>query len=205
MTSAPEEMPPVNPRAEARKSKILRAAQKVFAQKGFYEATISDVAKEAGISDATIYEYFSSKEDLLFSIPGETARDALRNMKYILAHIMDTPNKVHAIIYSYLNFYKENPDYAAIAMLILKQNKKFLDTEYYSDVRELARLVFEVIKQGIQNGELRGDIDPFIVRSMILGAIEHLIIRWLLLGKPEDPVSYSKPIADTILKGILTK
>jgi len=192
-----------SPKIEARRSKIIRAAQKVFAQKGFYEATISDVAREAGISDATIYEYFTSKEELLFSIPGETARDALKNMKNILDHIIDTPNKIHAIIYAFLSFYRDNPDYASIAMLILKQNNNFLETQVYQDIRQLARLIYEVIQCGMDQGELRKDIDPLVVRSVILGSIEHLVIRWLMLGKPNDPVIYSKEIADIILKGVM--
>jgi len=61
-------------KSELRKQEILTAAEKVFAKKGFHQATISDVSREAGLSEATIYEYFSSKEELLFSIPGETAK-----------------------------------------------------------------------------------------------------------------------------------
>jgi len=52
-------------RSEARKEQIFKAAEKVFAKKGFHEATISEVAREAGLSDATICEYFSTKEELL--------------------------------------------------------------------------------------------------------------------------------------------
>ncbi len=189
-------------RAGARRSQIIKAAEKVFAQKGFHDSTIADVAKEAGISEATIYEYFSSKEDILFSIPGETAKDALSHMKNILEHIQDTKNKIYAIIYAFLNFYERNPDYAAIAMLILKPNKRFLETQAYEDVRQLTRLILEVIKEGIDSGELRKDIDPFVVRSIILGSIEHVTVRWLLLGKPESPPKAAKAICDYILNGI---
>ena len=46
---------------EARREQILKSAEKVFSEKGFQNSTISDVAKETGVSDTTIYEYFSSK------------------------------------------------------------------------------------------------------------------------------------------------
>ena len=61
-----------NPRKGAA---ILRAAEHIFAKKGFQAATVSDIAKKAKVSEATIYEYFSSKEELLFSIPAETIRE----------------------------------------------------------------------------------------------------------------------------------
>ena len=52
----------------AKRAAILKAAEKILAQKGFHEATISDIAKKAEVSEATIYDYFSSKEELLFSM-----------------------------------------------------------------------------------------------------------------------------------------
>ena len=52
----------------AKRAAVLKAAENIFAQKGFYEATISDIAKKAEVSAATISDYFSSKEEPLFSI-----------------------------------------------------------------------------------------------------------------------------------------
>jgi len=56
-------------KANARKEQILKAAERIFAQKGFHEATVSEIAKEARVSEGTIYEHFSTKEGLLFTIP----------------------------------------------------------------------------------------------------------------------------------------
>ena len=49
-------------------SKIIRAATKVFAKKGFFNARISDIAKEAKVADGTIYLYFNNKYDMLLSV-----------------------------------------------------------------------------------------------------------------------------------------
>ncbi|MBS3808751.1 MAG: helix-turn-helix transcriptional regulator, partial [Desulfobacterales bacterium] len=54
---------------------IVKAAEHIFARKGFQAATVADIAKKAKVSEATIYEYFSSKEELLFAIPAETIRE----------------------------------------------------------------------------------------------------------------------------------
>ncbi|MBN1104765.1 MAG: TetR/AcrR family transcriptional regulator [Deltaproteobacteria bacterium] len=189
-------------KSETRKEQILRAAEQVFAQKGFQEATVSDVARKAGLSDATIYEYFPSKEELLFSIPGQTARRSRESMEHLLNHIRGASNKIRAIIYGYLWFYETHPDYAAVAMLVLKQNRNFLKTAAYEDVRELTRLILRVIEEGIAGGEFRPDINPYVVRSAILGAIEHLVIRGVLLGIPENLVELVDPLTDLIVAGI---
>jgi AcrR family transcriptional regulator len=196
---------PSQKRAEARKQQILRAAERVFARKGFQEATISDVARAAKVSDATIYEYFPSKEELLFSIPGETARRGKENIESVLKLIRGTADKVRVIIYDYMWFYKTHPDYASVAMLILKQNRKFLETAAYQDVRELSRLILKVIQEGLDNGEIRAGIDPYLVRSVILGTIEHMVIRWVLLGKPQNLEDFVDPLTDLIMGGIESK
>jgi AcrR family transcriptional regulator len=53
---------------DLKRSKILDAATKIFAEKGYQYATISDIAKEAGISTGLLYSYFKNKLDLLLSV-----------------------------------------------------------------------------------------------------------------------------------------
>lgn len=185
-----------------RKEQILQAAEQVFARKGYHDSTISDVARQAKVSDATIYEYFSSKEDLLFSLPGETARRGKENLEQVLPFIRSHADKIRAFVYNHLNFYQNNPDYASVALLILKPNRKFAETEAYRDVQDLSRVLIRVIEEGMAAGEFRADLDPFLVRSIILGSIEHLVIRQVLLGKPEDLVTLVDPLTDLIVGGI---
>jgi AcrR family transcriptional regulator len=193
---------PSQKRLKARKEQILKAAGKVFAKKGFHEATISEIAREAGLSDATIYEYFPTKEELLFSIPRETTRRGMERMEGYLNFIRGAGNKIRAIIYHYLWFYQNEPDYASVVMLVLKQNRKFLETEEYQIIRDGFRGILTVIDEGIASGEFRPDTDPYLVRQLILGTMEHIVIRWLLLGKPKDLTEYADPLTDMITKGI---
>jgi TetR/AcrR family transcriptional regulator, fatty acid metabolism regulator protein len=192
----------VQRKSTIRKEKILKAAERIFAQKGFQETTISDVAQEAGVSDATIYEYFTSKEELLFSIPGETARKGKEVIELHLKYIRGAANKLRAVIYHYLEFYQREPDYASVAMLILKQNRKFLETKVYQDVREMSRLIIHVINEGVSSGEFKPNIDPNLARSMILGTIEHMVIRSILLGKPKNLLDFVDPLTDLLVDGL---
>ena len=57
-------------RGEMRRHAIMQAAAEVFGEKGYGGATISEIAGKAGIAEASIYQYFKSKEDLLLSVPG---------------------------------------------------------------------------------------------------------------------------------------
>ena len=54
---------------EARKDNLIDAALRVFAEKGYSDTTMTDIARKAGVSTPVLYEYFKTKEDLLFAIP----------------------------------------------------------------------------------------------------------------------------------------
>ena len=181
---------------------ILRAAERIFAKKGFQAATISDIAKKAGVSEATIYEYFSSKEELLFSIPAETIRAYQEKNREILPYIQGAANKLRFLIHRHLYLYADSPDYSNVVMLILKGNRNFLKTEAYKIVQSSARNYIQVLEEGIQNGEFRSDIQPHLVRAMIWGTIEHSVTRKSLLGKPSDLLALADEIFNTIFRGI---
>jgi TetR/AcrR family fatty acid metabolism transcriptional regulator len=189
-------------KSEARKEQILTAAERIFAGKGFADATVSEVAREAGLSDATIYEYFSSKEELLFSIPLQTTRKAAQELHTHLDYIRGAVNKIRGIIYGYLSFYQNHPDYASVLMLILKQNRKFLETEAYQLIREVSRMITRVLEEGIACDEFKPDTDPYLVRAVILGTIEHSVITWLLLGRPQNLLELADPLTDIVIEGI---
>jgi AcrR family transcriptional regulator len=190
------------PKNPAKRLAIIKAAEKVFALKGFHETPIADVAKEAGVSEATIYEYFLSKEDLLFSIPEETIRIYRDENLEILPYIRGAANKLRAVIHRHLSLYADNSDYANVVMLILKGNRNFIKTEAYKVVQSAARITTDILEEGIRTGEFRADLQPYLARAMIWGTIEHLVIRRGLLGKPADLLSLADEITRTILEGI---
>ena len=189
-------------KSQTRRAQILAAAERVFSLKGFPDATISDVAREASVSDATIYEYFPSKEELLFSIPGDTTAKGNEILEFHLNYVRGAANKIRSLIYHYVSFYQHHPDYASVAMLTLKTNRKFLETEAYQRVREGARVILRVIKEGIDSGEFKPETDPYLVRSVIIGTIEHIVIRWLLLERGENMLEAVDPLTDLIIDGM---
>ena len=181
---------------------ILRAAEHILAKKGFQAATISDIAKKAKVSEATIYEYFSSKEELLFSIPAETIKEYQDKNREILPHIQGAANKLRFLIYRHLGLYADKPDYATVVMLMLKGSRNFLKTDAYKIVQSSARNYIQVLEEGVQNGEFRNDIQPYLVRAMIWGTIDHLVTRKSLLGRPDDLLAHAENIFNTLFSGI---
>ena len=183
-------------------SSIIDAALKVFGEKGYYNATISEIARKAGVSEATIYEYFGSKEDLLFAIPGEITSQAVEFLESMSPYIKGAENKIRAIAYGYFNLYKDNPDYSSLVLLDLKHNRKFTEAESYQAVKRAAGFILKAIEEGMESGEFRRDIDPYLIRSMILGTLEHIFFRWHLKGRKEEIADFVDPMMDILTRGI---
>ncbi len=181
---------------------ILEAALQVFGERGFEATTISAIAKEADISDATFYEYFDSKEEVLFSIPEIYTRRELERMQEIARYIHSPTEKLRVIIQGYLEFYEQNRMYTSVALLTLKGNRNFLKAPAYAVVREASRSIVEAFEEGVAAGVFRDDIDGYLVRNMVLGFIEHLTIQWLLVGRLESISGYRDTIFEMVLKAI---
>ncbi len=190
---------------KSNREKIMEAAVQVFAEKGFQESTISEISRAAGVADATIYEYFGGKEDLLFSISEMVTQHAIDLTTEVFPFLRDPVSRLRAHVQITIMAYEQNPQYAAVGMLELKTNRRFHMSESYKTVQQGAHLWLDTIKEGIEAGVFRKDIDPYLMRSMLLGAIEHLCTRKHLLGLPADLTQYIDPIVDLILEGARVK
>ncbi len=188
-----------------KKIAILEGALKVFGEKGFEATTITAICKSAKIADATLYEYFESKEDVLFSIAEFYTRQHLDNMIRVSHFIHNTREKMRLVIQSYLEFYEDNPLYSSVALLNLKGSRNFLKSPAYQVVREASGSIVNAVKEGIEKDVYRDDVDPYLVRNMVLGFIEHLTIQWLLVKRPEKISVFRDTVFDMVMKSIEKK
>ena len=83
---------------------IIKASESIFSEKGFYKSTISDISQALGIGEATIYEYFQNKEDLLFNIPAERTESLVNSLNIKLESKEEAENKLRKFVWHYLSF-----------------------------------------------------------------------------------------------------
>ena len=195
-------------RTKTRKDRIMDAALRIFAEKGFQNATITEISKEAGVSEATIYEYFGTKEDLLFAIPEKISNEGFADMERILPFISSVEGHLRAMLKGYIQLYQSNPHYSALVLLQLMSNKRFRQTAAHAAIRRSAHNLLDCIREGIANGTFKKDANPYLIRSMLLGTIEHLFIHWHMQGMPQREPSLLDmldPFIEIVLDGIRTK
>ena len=185
-----------------KETNIIEGALKVFGEKGFEDTTIAAISKAAKISEPTLYEYFASKEDVLFAIPNLYTRRELERIADIVHYVHSPIEKIRTIIQAYLEFYENNRLYTSVALLTLKGNRKFMKSPAYAVIKESTRHIVEVFTEGVNAGIFREDIDAYLVRNMVMGFIEHLTIQWLLVGRPEKISDYRDKIFDMVIRAI---
>ncbi len=172
-------------RTKTRKDRIMDAALHIFAEKGFQNATITEISKEAGVSEATIYEYFGTKEDLLFAIPEKISNDGYAEMERVMPFIKGVEGRIRAMLQGYFELYQSNPHYSALVLLQLMSNKRFRQTAAHAAIRRSAHNLLICIREGIADGTFKKDANPYLIRSILLGTIEHLFIHWHMQGMPK--------------------
>src|SRR4030043_1265068 len=165
---------------ESTKNRIIEAAKKLFADQGYQKATVVDISRQAGLSEAALYEYFQGKEDLLLTIPDLWVSNLIQDLERQLFGIKGCVNKLRKYLWWYFRRVEEAPLDAKIVYLFLKTNANFMNTEVYSNVKLLYAYLLDIFEEGIKIGEMRPDLNPRIARNIFIGTMEHIITLWLL-------------------------
>ena len=184
------------------KERILAGAAKVFAEQGFASTTISQVARESGVSEASIYEYFKGKEDLLLTIPSEKIAEVASLIEDHLFGIKSALGQLRKFVWVYVRHMTVNPTHARIALVHLKTNKGFMGTDAYRVVQQFYGKITEIIELGQKTGEIKPHMSPYIARALIVGAIEHIAVRWLLKDCSYDLLEQLEQVYDLIEEAI---
>src|SRR5258707_3367636 len=91
-----------------KRARILAAAERIFARHGFFAARVSEIAKEAGVADGTIYLYFKSKDDLLISLFENRMRQVNDVLRRAIADRAPA-EQLRAFIRAYLQLVSDEP------------------------------------------------------------------------------------------------
>lgn len=158
--------------------KIIRAATKVFAKKGFFNARISDIAKEAKVADGTIYLYFNNKFDILLSVFEQEIGKLIEHVSVLLDKETSSKAKLEIFIANHLQEMKKNRYLAEVIHIELRQTSKLIREYRKNKFNEYLDIIGAIIVQGQEDGTFRKNIQPDIARLIIFGALDEIAICW---------------------------
>jgi TetR/AcrR family fatty acid metabolism transcriptional regulator len=190
------------PLRHAKRERILEAATRVFALRGYHGARVSDIAAEAGIAYGLVYHYFKNKEEILETI----FEDRWNAFLHVVDRVADGPGgaaeKLHALAGLILYAYRRRPDWVKLLVFEIQRSSRFSEPEQIRAVGRLFQSVARVVRAGQEGGELRRDLDPEVVCLAFIGALETMITSQVLgvMRLPEDPEASDDRTVRTVIE-----
>ncbi|TKB27694.1 TetR/AcrR family transcriptional regulator [Desulfopila sp. IMCC35006] len=165
-------------KAENKHSKIISAATKVFAKKGFFTARISDIAKEAKVADGTIYLYFNNKYDILLSVFEEEVGKIVEKTTKLLSNEEDPRKMLEIFTVQHLTAMKKNKNLAEVIQIELRQTHKVINEYRNNKFSEYIGIIANIIKKGQQTGVYRADVKPDLAKRIFFGSLDEVSRVW---------------------------
>ena len=192
----PIKVPAASTRIADKREAILRAAIKVFANKGFFNSKVADIAGEAGIADGTVYLYFKSKDEILHSIFDRGMETFISEGRQELEGIDSPEERLCRIAEMHLERLGADREMAIVFQVELRGSTKFMQEFSAAGFHDYLEIIRETIDDGQRSGAFRTDIKPIVASKILYGALDEMVTNWIL-SKKKYPLA---PMAGEVLK-----
>jgi TetR/AcrR family fatty acid metabolism transcriptional regulator len=202
MRSARSLNPPTRPPVSDKREAILRAATKVFAESGYFNSKVADVARVAGVADGTVYLYFKSKEEILRSIFDRGVGEVLAEARARISAVADPREKLREIARLHLERLGANRDLAIVFQVELRGSTKFMEEFSAAGLAEYLRLIRETFEEGQRAGVFRAGLNAKLVAKVLFGALDEMATNWILSRRRYKLAPMADTVLDIILDGV---
>jgi len=189
---------------QLRKSDILNAAERIFALRGFYQATMQDIAREAQYAIGTVYLYFKDKDSLYLSLLDEKLQDLFSIIEEEVKKVHDAEDKLKVFIRESLIFFEKNQDFFRIFLLEKSKGQAIKDAKFSRSalVTQHTEFITGLVKMGQEQKIIRSDFNAGQMADILISIIMTVVFDWL--KEPKDAKNLtdtSKFILDMFMNG----
>lgn len=187
------------------KNRIFEVSGKLFKEKGFENTTIDEITKEAGIAKGTFFNYFPTKESLVFYFAEQKADlicDLTENEAIDHLH---TKERIKKFLVSLAESYEKDKDLTKLLFFeygrYIKNSRNVPDKDRNPHSR-LIKVILDLLEEGIKKREVKVSIDTRIAAEALNAVYFHTLMVWL---KSENELSFSRDISakiDLLFEGI---
>ncbi|TDD40196.1 TetR/AcrR family transcriptional regulator [Actinomadura sp. KC06] len=173
---------PPTPKGRRTEAAFLDAARKVFAEQGYFNAKISDIARQAGKSPGSFYNYYENKEELLQALLEQFSVEVLETS--FEAQSDDPMEGIRAAVRAYWTTYRKY-----LAEMVGVFQMSMTDEAFAQRWREHRAIGIRVVRAGIRNAERSGyrvGAAPGLLASAIVSVLEAFCWVWMVSGGDTD-------------------
>lgn len=181
----------------ATRQKLLDAAEHVFAELGYHEASMVKITEAAGVGQGTFYLYFSSKKEIF----DELVRDLNRRVRHAMKEASSQgATRLEAELLGFGAYFRFTTEHPGLYGII--RQAEFVSPEmlrYHYD--KLSEGYIEGLREAMARGET-ADLDPEVTAWALMAAGEMIGMRWILWGDGKMPERVEQELA-RIVRGVL--
>ena len=189
--------------SEDKRTRILDAAIRVFAQHGYHEARVGDIAEDAGVAHGLLYHYFASKDHVLRTIFVENWGQLIARFRAVEVANEPAGEKLEGIAKILLRTWRNDP--ALVTVMVREVARSHQLQDRVDEVREAFAIVQRIVEEGQSAGAFRRDVDARLASWLFYGGLEEVLTGWVLgqLPDSEDDVERAERTAvDVALRGL---
>jgi AcrR family transcriptional regulator len=192
-----------------KRPRLVSAAAEIFAEKGYASTRVADIAERAGVGKGTVYEYFSSKEELLFAVFESINQNVVARMNAVLDDDEPTQEQLYNLLRLGSEVILEQSDFQPVVIDFwaasrgggFEENYREAVVASYTFYRES---VAEFIRGGQRRGEFRRDIDSQALAATIVATIDGLGIQ-LYFDRSVDPARAIEAFGQMLFETLTTE
>jgi TetR/AcrR family transcriptional regulator, fatty acid metabolism regulator protein len=178
---------------DERRKAILKAAVKVFADKGYHGCRISDVANEAGVAYGLVYHYFGNKDALLGTIFETNWAVLTKALDEILGTELSTREKISQIVNFLFQAYALSPLIVKVLILEFGRSSRLGEALETPEMHHVFRVLAHMFRTAEERGELLPGISPAAAAVTVLGSIESILAAFVM---PTNAMDRDKEFLD---------
>ncbi len=194
-------------RSKDRRQKILVAATRLFGRRGIAQASLTDVARLAGVPLPSLYDYFRDKRDLVAAVPEANylALYALIAGRASATGCLGNPRQaLRDTFVRNLEYIVANPDWGRVFFLEIWPSAAIGEARIRRAVDRYGLRYVELVRSAIASGDYDRGLDPYLAMSMLMGGMCHLTAVWLLYRRPYDLVERGSLMFDQLERSFLS-
>ena len=185
-----------------RRAAILAAARAAFAERGYRNATIAEIAEATGLAEGTIYKHFANKQDLLLQVMGEFYERIIADLEASVARERTLAGRLRAIVRRQLEAFVEDRDLCRLFIRELRAADGYARSPLHALNRRYTSILLRALSAGKAGGEMRAEVEPRFVRDVLYGAVEHVAWRSLVGGTRLPVETAAEQIVSLLLHGL---
>jgi len=188
------------------RERVINAAAKIFSMKGFYKASMDDIALEAGVAKGTLYYYFKNKSELFKTVVVEGIDFLVEDLRNVVNNSDESiENIIKSMIKKNIDFYLE---YYELANIVLNEITSGIDDDVLNEIKnskeKYVRFLADLLLDGYNQGIICNS-DFNMIAAGIIGMVNGICKHYLMNANSTDRNNMIEHASNMIIKGLFHK